>query len=391
MPHLFVHVLLMLQKFRIFFRMFAQAPRLFFFGYSDTPWTCITFGIFISDISDIQHLIYLCMLWKFRIFLGHLPEHQSCFFLDILDTPRTSVTFKIFMSGISNIQYLIYLCTFCWCSGSSAFFSGHLPDHHSCFSLNIPDTPRTCITSDMFISDISDIPQLIYLCTFSWCSGSSASFSGHLPEHWGCFFPDIPDTPRTCITFDIFILDISDIKHLIYSCMLQKFRIFLGHLPEHQGCFFSDIPDTPRTCITFDIFISDILDIKHLIYLCMLQKFRIFLEHLPKHQGCFSFGYSGHSQDMCYIWHVYFTYSGHSAANIFVHILLMLRKFHILFRTFSQAPRLFSFGCSGHSQNMYYIWHIYFRYFRGVLLIIHRSFHVLILDNGAFTLFSSCP
>ena len=169
-------------------------------------------------------------------------------------------------------------------------FSGHLPDHHCCFSLNIPDTPRTCITSDMFISDISDIPQLIYLCTFSWCSGSSASFSGHLPEHWGCFFLDIPDTPRTCITFDIFISDISDIKHLIYLCMLQKFHIFLGHLPEHQGCFF--------------------------------------------------FGYSGHSQDMCYIWHVYFTYFGHSAAHIFVHILLMLRKFHILFRTFSQAPRL---------------------------------------------------
>ena len=113
MPYLFVHVLLMLQKFHIFFRMFVQAPRLFFFGYSDTPRTCITLGIFISDIWDIQHLIYLCMLRKFCIFLGHLPEHQSCFFSDILDTPRTSVTFKIFMSGISDIQYLISLCTFC--------------------------------------------------------------------------------------------------------------------------------------------------------------------------------------------------------------------------------------------------------------------------------------
>ena len=170
---------------------------------------------------------------------------------------------------------------------------------------------------------------------------------------------------------------------------------FLGHLPEHQGCFFSDIPDTPRTCITCGIFILDILDIQQLIYFCTFswcsRSSTFFSGHFPKHQGCFFFGYSRHSQDMCYIWHVYFIYSGHSAAHIFVHILLMLRKFHILFRTFSQAPRLFSFGCSGHSQNMYYIWHIYFRYFRGVPLIIHRSFHVLILDNGAFALFSSCP
>ena len=164
-------------------------------------------------------------------------------------------------------------------------------NHHFCFSLNIPDTPRTCITSDMFISDISDIPQLIYLCTFSWCSRSSASFSGHLPEHWGCFFPDILNTPRTCITFDIFISDISDIKHLIYLCMLQKFRIFLEHLPEHQGCFFSDIPDTPRICVTFDMFISHIPDIQQLIYLCTFSwcsgSSTFFSGHSPKHQGCF--------------------------------------------------------------------------------------------------------
>ena len=110
-----------------FFQDICPSTRVVFFGYMDTPWTCITFGIFISDISDIQHLIYLCMLQKFRIFLGHLPEHQSCFFSDILDTPRTSVTFKIFMSGISDIQYLISLCTFCWCSGSSAFFQDIYP------------------------------------------------------------------------------------------------------------------------------------------------------------------------------------------------------------------------------------------------------------------------
>ena len=115
MPHLFVHILLMLQKFRIFFRTFAQAPRLFSFGYSDTPRTYITFGIFISDISDIQHLIYLCMLRKFRIFLGHLPERQSCFF------------FRIFWTLLGHRLHLKYLCqilrTF-----STSFICAHSAD-----------------------------------------------------------------------------------------------------------------------------------------------------------------------------------------------------------------------------------------------------------------------
>ena len=62
------------------------------------------------------------------------------------------------------------------------------------------------------------------------------------------------------------------------------------------------------------------------LFVHMLQKFRIFSGHLPKHQGCFSFKYSGHSQDMYYSLHIYFRYFGHSAAHLFVH---MLQKFRI--------------------------------------------------------------
>ena len=106
--YLFVHILLMLRKFRIFFRTVTRAPGLFSSDTPDTPRTCITLGIFISDISDIKHFIYLCMLQKFRIFLEHLPEHPDCFFPEIPDTPRTCITFGIFILNTSNIQQLIY-------------------------------------------------------------------------------------------------------------------------------------------------------------------------------------------------------------------------------------------------------------------------------------------
>ena len=134
MPHLFVHVLLMLQKFCIFFRTFAQAPRLFFFGYSDTPWTCITFGILISDISDIQHLIYLCMLWKFRIFLGHLPEHQRCFFW-------------IFLTLLGHLLHLKYLCQV-FQTFSTSFLCAH--------SADAPEVPH-------FFQDIYSTITVVFL------------------------------------------------------------------------------------------------------------------------------------------------------------------------------------------------------------------------------------
>ena len=85
--HLFVHILLMLRKFRIFFRTFTRAPVLFLSDIPDTPRTCVTFGIFISDISDIKHLIYLCMLRKFHIFFRTYTQASGLFFQPFCTVP----------------------------------------------------------------------------------------------------------------------------------------------------------------------------------------------------------------------------------------------------------------------------------------------------------------
>ena len=129
------------------------------------------------------------MLWKFRTFSEHLPEHQDCFFSGIPDTPRKCITFGIIISVICLTRAVFFFR-----------YSGHSQDMYYIWH--------------------------IYFGYF-----------GHSAVH-------------------------------LFVHMLQKFHIFSGHLPEHQGSFFSDIPDTPRTCITVGIFILDILDIQQLIYLC---------------------------------------------------------------------------------------------------------------------------
>ena len=181
----------MLRKFRIFFRTFTRAPGLFSSDTPDTPRTCITLGIFISDISDIKHFIYLCMLRKFRIFLGHLPEHQGCFLSDIPDTLRTCITFGIFISDISDIQQLIYLCTFSWCSGSSAFFFGHLPELRCCFCRIFRTLPGHVLHL-AYLFRIFRTLSTSFICA---CSRSSTFFSGHIPEHQGCFFQPFHTVP----------------------------------------------------------------------------------------------------------------------------------------------------------------------------------------------------
>ena len=144
----------------------------------------------------------------------------------------------------------------------------------------------------------------------------------------------------------------------LFLHMLWKFRTFSEHLPEHQDCFLSGIPDTPRKCITLGIIISVIClgtraaffrifrtlpgHVLNLAYL--FQIFRTFsssfifvhalkvphfFRTFTRAPGLFYFGYCGHSQDMYYSWHIYFGYFGHSAAHLFVHLLLMLRKFRI--------------------------------------------------------------
>ena len=66
---------------------------------------------------------------------------------------------------------------------------------------------------------------------------------------------------------------------------------------------------------------------------------------------------------MYYIWHIYFGYFRHSAAHLFVHILLMLWKFRFFFLDIYPTTGAVLVRYSGHSQDMYYIWHIYFGYF----------------------------
>ena len=285
---------------------------------------------FIADISDIPLLNLLVhiwlMLWKFLIFPGHRPKHQGC-------------SFQIFWTLLWHVLHLAYWFQIFWMFNAS-FICAHSADAPevlnffrtfawapALFFLDILENSRTCITFDIFISDLSDIQHLIYLCTFCWCSRSSAFFRT-FTQAPGLFCSDIPDTPRKCITFDIFISDISDIQQLIYLCnMYYIWYIYFRYF----GCAAPHL---------------------FLHILLMLWKFCIFSGHLPEHQGCFFFfGYSRHSQDMYYIWHIYFRYFRHSAPHLFVHALEVL----YFFRTFTWAPGLFSFGYSGHSWDMYYI------------------------------------
>ena len=107
---------------------------------------------------------------------------------------------------------------------------------------------RTCITFDIFISDISDIQQLIYWCTFSWCSKSSAFFQdiyqGHV-LHLTYLFWIFRKFSSSCICAHS--ADAPEVLHFFQDIYLRT-RAVLFRYSRH-----------PRTCITFDIFISDIL------------------------------------------------------------------------------------------------------------------------------------
>ena len=269
------------------------------------------------------------MLQKCCIFLGHLPEHQGCFFRYSRHPWDMYYIWHMYFGDLGH-SALQFICAHSADAQEVPHFFRTFTWASELFFLDIPDTAGTCITFGIYISDILDIQPPIYLCKSCWCSRGSAFFQdiylsiravffrlfehfwdmyciyfrhfghlapnlfvhillmlrkfcifpGHLPEHQGCFFSDIPDIPRTCIPFvhvnGIFTLDISDIQPSNLSVhiklILQKLRIFSGCLPEHQSCFILDIPHIPGTCITFvhvgSIFISDISEIQPPIYLC---------------------------------------------------------------------------------------------------------------------------
>ena len=70
------------------------------------------------------------ILWKVCIFAGDVPEHQGCFFFWIFQTLPRHV---LHLTHVFHISHIFSTSLICACSGSSAFFSGHLPEHQGCF------------------------------------------------------------------------------------------------------------------------------------------------------------------------------------------------------------------------------------------------------------------
>ena len=237
----------------------------------------------------VPHLFVhiLGMLWNFCIFSGHLLKHQGCFFSDIPDTPRTCITFGICISDISDIQWLIYLCTFCWCSGSFALFAGHLSEYQGCFCWICWTLPR-----HVYIWHISfQIFQTFsasFICAHSADSPEVPHFSRTITWAPGLFLSDIPDIPGTCITFlhvdGIFISDILDIQP---PSLFLQIGWCSRSSPFFQPIYLNTWVHISGTWITFGILISDISGIyppNLFVHIwLMLRKFHIFLGHCPKH------------------------------------------------------------------------------------------------------------
>ena len=169
-----------------------------------------------------------------------LPEHQRCFFSDILDAPRTCGIFDIFILDILYIQQLICLCTFSWCSKSSAFFQDIYLGHvlHLTYLFRIFRTFRSSFrtfSSSFICAHSADAPEVLHV------------FFRIFTRVPGLFYSDIPGTPRTSITFDIFNPDNS----------------------------------TPGTCITFGIFISKHAGFVHSIFLISQSNLLIVYNYPP--------------------------------------------------------------------------------------------------------------
>ena len=221
-------------------------------SFSDIPHISKTCIIFTSDISDIQlPCAHLAGVPDASHFFRAFTDHQGCFVW-------------IFWTLPGHVVHLAYLFRV-FRTFSSSFMCAHaleVPHFFRTFTRalwlfffsDIPDTLRTCITVDIFILNTSDTQHLIYLCR---CSGSSAFF--HI------IYPSTRD-----VFFRIFQTLSGHVSHFAY--LFRIFRTFsssfiCGHTPpvphffrtlaRGPGLFFSNILDTVRTCITFGTFISD--------------------------------------------------------------------------------------------------------------------------------------
>ena len=119
--NLSVHIWLMLQKFLILpghipehqsclFQIFQTIPQhvLHLAFWFQIFWT-LDASFLCAHSADAPEVLH---------FFQDIYLSTRAFFVDILDTPRICITFGILMLDILDIQHLIYLCTFCWCFGS---------------------------------------------------------------------------------------------------------------------------------------------------------------------------------------------------------------------------------------------------------------------------------
>ena len=243
-------------------------------------------------------------------------------------TSQTNVQCNEYPRNAQHEHYLPYPCMFCgyypWWFGDFIFTQGiYMAMEHEFQRFNFPHIPAICIT---FVHAggivISDTQPPIFFCTLNWywCPRISDALEVlHFPRTFtrasGLLFADIPHISRTCITL---IWDISALQlpglFVHISMMLWTFRIFPGHLPEHQGCVFQRFQTLPGHLLHV-VYLFQILRTISIPFSCAHSP------DAPEVPHCFqdidlstravSFGYSGHSQDMYYSWHIYFGYLRH--------------------------------------------------------------------------------
>ena len=134
---------------------FTWTPGLFYFGFSAHLCDmCFIFAsashIYSGHLSTTLFVYILQMFQKFRIFLGHLPAHHGCFsrvfcifYPGQIPGNQGCFFFQGFRTSLGHLHVCIIfiqdiyppncLCTSFQCSGHSAFFPGQLPRHQGFF------------------------------------------------------------------------------------------------------------------------------------------------------------------------------------------------------------------------------------------------------------------
>ena len=259
------------------------------------------------------HIELILMPQNLQILLRCLYEHSSCIFWRFCTSLKHALH--------PDIQPPVYSWTSHKCSGSSAF------SQNIYLSISLVFFRLSTHSQDMYYIYFRHFRHSAPLCTSGWCSRCFPFFYGIYPTTRAVFFWIFRTLP-------------GHVVHLAYL-----FRVFQTFSSSFMCAHAPEVPHFFRRftralwLFFFRIFRTHSGHALHLTYL--FQIFRTFsiwflCAHAPEVPhflrtftwalGLFVFGYSGHSQDMYYIWHIYFRYFGHSASDLFVH---MLRKFRI--------------------------------------------------------------